>query len=141
MKQYYKDVSQRLEIEDEAAQQQDGDDDEIQMGGSNTGAAPNATCPYSGKPVSAIVGQSNAAQQFAVMCSLRLLSSVSSAPLLLRPLLPCTKLCLAARELCITKVCVYLCRFLSWRILLRTRKAMCMSERPSNITSEKREVL
>jgi len=31
MKQYYQDVSQRLEIEDEAAQQQDGDDDEIQI--------------------------------------------------------------------------------------------------------------
>ncbi len=64
MKQYYKDVSQRLEIEDEAAQQQDGDDDEIQMGGGNTGAAPNATCPLSGKPVSAVVSPSNVAQQF-----------------------------------------------------------------------------
>lgn len=51
MKQYYQDVSQRLEIEDESAQQQDGDDDEVQMGGSNTGAAPNATCPLSLKPI------------------------------------------------------------------------------------------
>ncbi|DBA85803.1 TPA: hypothetical protein ACH3X1_005355 [Trebouxia sp. C0004] len=51
MKQYYQDVTQRLEIEDEAAQQQDDDDIKIQMGGSNTGAAPNATCPLSGKPI------------------------------------------------------------------------------------------
>ncbi|KAA6419726.1 MAG: hypothetical protein FRX49_10259 [Trebouxia sp. A1-2] len=64
MKQYYQDVSERLQIEDEAAQQQDGDDDEIQMGGSNTGAAPNATCPLSGKPVSGVVSPSKIAYQF-----------------------------------------------------------------------------
>lgn len=51
MKQYYQDVSQRLEVEDEAAQPQDDADNEIQMGGSNTGAAPNATCPLSAKPI------------------------------------------------------------------------------------------
>jgi hypothetical protein len=97
MKQYYKDVSQRLEIEDEAAQQQDGDDDEIQMGGSNTGAAPNATCPYSGKPVSEVVSQSNAAQQF---CPDKQCAVCDYC--VLRPLLPCTKLFLAAGEFCIT---------------------------------------
>ena len=53
MKQYYQEISSRLEVDDDAAQQ-DGDDDEITFGGSNTGVASNATCPISGKPVSSV---------------------------------------------------------------------------------------
>lgn len=52
MKEYYAEACSRLDVEEE---QKEGDkvgsDDEICIGGER-GAAPNAFCPLSGKPVS-----------------------------------------------------------------------------------------
>ncbi len=70
-----------------------------------------------------------------VMCSLRLLSSAASA--LLHKAISCSWKILQHMP----NICVYLCRFLSLRILLRTRKAMCMSEKTLKVTSEQQEVL
>lgn len=51
MKQYYTEACSRLEVEEEEEEEEEAGDDDIQIGGER-GAAPNATCPLSGKPVS-----------------------------------------------------------------------------------------
>ena len=50
MNQYFTEACSRLEVEEEEEEEEFGDDD-IQIGGER-GAAPNAACPLSGRPVS-----------------------------------------------------------------------------------------
>ena len=120
MKQYYQEISSRLEVEDDAAQQ-DGDDDDITFGGSNTGVASNATCPISGKPVSNVA---------VTLLTSRVVAMRDSSLLFVT-------LHLRRNSKAVCMLCC--CRSLSLRILWRIKQDMSMKERALRVTSEKKE--